>query len=193
MNNLNDQQKYIFSEEQRWLQKYRNYLTGSVLKVGNGLGYLSGFIKEINPDLVVIDIKIDKDCINKKDVTLYEGQVIPFPDSQFDIVVCTYILHHTPNPEKVLKEMRRVGNRIIILEETYETIFQKLDIVWRDIYVNVFAGQFSKIYWNSYFKKDNLKLIIYQNDLRVIDHLSEKKRSYHKELYILERIEKSPY
>ena len=82
--------------------------------------------------------------------------------------------------------MLRVSKRLIIVEESYEGFRSKLDLVYRDIYVNTLAKQPSKIVWNSYFKKGELKQILSQN-LKVLHYESIKKRSYWKEMIVVER------
>jgi phosphatidylethanolamine/phosphatidyl-N-methylethanolamine N-methyltransferase len=47
-----------------------------------------------------------------------DAEKIDFPDGSFDCVVVPYVLSVTPNPEKLVKEIRRVcsaGGRILIL------------------------------------------------------------------------------
>ncbi len=47
------------------------------------------------------------------------GEDIPFNDSQFDTVVCTYTLCSVEDPERVLSEMRRIlrpGGQLLFLE-----------------------------------------------------------------------------
>jgi SAM-dependent methyltransferase len=39
---------------------------------------------------------------------LYSGDVLPFEDSEFDTVLCTQVLEHTPTPERLLAECARV-------------------------------------------------------------------------------------
>ena len=41
-------------------------------------------------------------------VVLGDIEGMPFPDSEFDAVVCTEVLEHVPNPSRALEEIRRV-------------------------------------------------------------------------------------
>jgi len=36
---------------------------------------------------------------------------LPFPTAAFDFVVCSGVVHHTPNPEQALRELRRIVKR----------------------------------------------------------------------------------
>ena len=49
--------------------------------------------------------------------TLYDGDRMPFRDNQFDTSLILFVLHHTPDPAKVLAEAKRVSKKIIILED----------------------------------------------------------------------------
>ncbi len=49
--------------------------------------------------------------------TLYDGDSMPFKDDQFDTSLILFVLHHTPDPAKVLAEAKRVSKKIIILED----------------------------------------------------------------------------
>ncbi|MCV0383513.1 MAG: class I SAM-dependent methyltransferase [Erythrobacter sp.] len=53
------------------------------------------------------------------DMRYGRGEDIPFPDSRFDTVVCTYTLCSVEHPERVLRELRRIlkpGGRLLFLE-----------------------------------------------------------------------------
>ncbi|MCX9084314.1 MAG: methyltransferase domain-containing protein [Candidatus Methanoperedens sp.] len=49
------------------------------------------------------------------DLLLSDVESLPFPDQAFDIVSCRFAFHHFPNPEKALREMKRVCRDIILL------------------------------------------------------------------------------
>jgi len=181
-------QQYIYNQEQKWFKRFEPFLQGRVLKVGNGLGYLASFIEEVNPNMAILEIQGNEQASNKDKVVLYDGKVFPFEDNSFGCVVCTLVLHHTPNPLAVFKEMQRVAKRVILLEETYDTFFSKLDLVYRDIYVNARAGQPSQIHWNSYFKGGELETHFAQSGLQLVHHHKERRRSYHKELFIADGV-----
>ncbi|HKR81425.1 MAG TPA: class I SAM-dependent methyltransferase [Candidatus Saccharimonadales bacterium] len=179
-------QQYIRSQEKQWFEQFQPFLQGSVLKVGNGLGYFAGFMQKAGFDLTILEIQTNRQAANKERVQLYDGKRFPFQDKTFDCVVCTFVLHHTPHPQQLLAEMQRVSRRLIILEETYDNLLAKADLVYRDIYVNTAAGQPSKIYWHSYFKRGELEAIFARQSLRLLHHQTVKKRRYWKELFVVE-------
>ena len=86
-----------------------------------------------------------------------------------------------------LREMKRVSKRLVIVEETYDSLFSKLDLVYRDIYVNLFAGQSSKIHWGSYFSTISIKDTFEELDLQVLHSNTKPHRNYYKETYVVEQ------
>lgn len=169
---MNDMQQYIYDQEKKWFEIFKPYLKGSILKVGDGLGYLTEFMIVGEPNLVILEIQKHEDAMYK--------------DKQFDTVVCTFVLHHTPHPVELLLEMKRVAKRIILIEETYSGILSKMDLVYRDTSVNMKAGQPSPIHWKSYFKKGELEKIFARENLEIVYHQEVKKRRYWKELFVVE-------
>jgi ubiquinone/menaquinone biosynthesis C-methylase UbiE len=61
----------------------------------------------------------------------YNGRDFPFKDDQFDMVICTQVLEHVPEPLSLLKEMARVckrgGGVIISLPFVYQEHEQPFD------------------------------------------------------------------
>ncbi|MEK7605741.1 MAG: methyltransferase domain-containing protein [Patescibacteria group bacterium] len=183
---MNEMQQYIYDQEKKWFEIFKPYLKGSILKVGDGLGYLTEFMIEEKPNLAILEIQKHEDAMYKDKVVIYDGRHFPFKDKQFDAVVCTFVLHHTPHPVELLLEMKRVAKRIILIEETYSGILSKMDLVYRDTSVNMKAGQPSPIHWKSYFKKGELEKIFARENLEMVYHKEVKKRRYWKELFVVE-------
>ena len=46
-----------------------------------------------------------------KKVVFYDGGVFPFPDHEFDYVICSHVLEHVADPDFFLKEIQRVGKK----------------------------------------------------------------------------------
>jgi SAM-dependent methyltransferase len=55
----------------------------------------------------------------------YDGTTLPFGKDSFDVALVITVLHHAPDPDAVLTEVRRVARRIIVIEEIYENFFEK--------------------------------------------------------------------
>ena len=46
-----------------------------------------------------------------KPVYIYDGDVFPFKDKEFDYVVCSHVLEHVDDVDKFLSEVQRVGKK----------------------------------------------------------------------------------
>lgn len=178
--------EYIKKTDNELAKSIQPHLYGKVLKLGNGIGYLTEALSQ-NLDITVVDVALSEGVINKEQVVLYDGLHLPFEDNSFDCTVCVFVLHHTPDPLVVLREMKRVSKRLVIVEETYDSLFSKLDLVYRDIYVNLFAGQSSKIHWGSYFSTISIKDTFEELDLQVFHSNTKPHRNYYKETYVVEQ------
>jgi SAM-dependent methyltransferase len=88
-----------------------------VLDVGCGDGLLAATIIERRPDLRVegIDVLVRADA--RIPVTAFDGSVLPFPDRSFDEVMFVDVLHHTEDPNVLLREAARVSRRGIVLKD----------------------------------------------------------------------------
>ena len=71
-----DIQKHFSDKEKKFFNKMLPYMkkSDSVLKIGNGFGYLSKFIEEYVQTLNIFEINIHDKTINKDRVTLYDGK-----------------------------------------------------------------------------------------------------------------------
>ena len=47
--------------------------------------------------------------VHDRPTILSFGENLPFKDKVFDYVIAAHVLEHTPNPEKFLSELQRVG------------------------------------------------------------------------------------
>jgi len=134
-----------------------------ILDIGCGLGLLSLTVKKMGYDLTAIDvhdISIDRN-INP---LIYDGTNLPFAKNKFDVALFITVLHHTPNPEHLIKEASRVAKRIIIVEDVFENILQKYATYIMDSIVNLeFFGHphtnKDEKGWINLFERNKLKLI----------------------------------
>ncbi len=184
-------QKYLLRNNKKWFNHYCEYiLDGKILHVGNGLGYASELIKEKNSNIISLDISIQNDTINKNDVVVYDGEVIPYKDESFDAVLCDYVLHHTPDPSVLLKELIRVTKKngtLIILEQAYSNIFQRIKLIYSCWKQNKNSDQKVSIYWKSYFSRKSIRSLFYNFNLDTIDVISEQRKSSYTEMFFLKK------
>src|SRR3989344_544791 len=91
--------------------------SGTVIDVGWGNGVISRRIMELTPRLAIegIDVLARPECAIP--MRLYSGESFPFEDKSHDVVMFVDVLHHTPDPVKLLLEARRVARRSIVLKD----------------------------------------------------------------------------
>jgi SAM-dependent methyltransferase len=92
----------------RGIEKHAPSMSGKILDVGCGSKPYEELFTSAN-SYVGIDLEqTGHDHENSKVDVYYDGSTIPFPDSNFDGVVCFEVFEHIFNLEEVLSEIRRV-------------------------------------------------------------------------------------
>lgn len=91
----------------------------TVLDVGCGTGYLAGQLQRMyGVEPTGVDIRDVRDTQAEKiGFRTFDGTSIPFPDSSFDHVVLSYVLHHAVDPLALARECRRVARRSVLVFE----------------------------------------------------------------------------
>ena len=101
----------------QWLRQRIRIQGQSVLDVGCGGGYLSTLLARSGAEVTGIDLATHalmaaRKRASREGVSVEYRQAdaahIPFADHCFDMVVCTDVLVHVPQPRKVIAEMVRV-------------------------------------------------------------------------------------
>jgi ubiquinone/menaquinone biosynthesis C-methylase UbiE len=114
-----------------------------------GCGNMFTAIELLNhrPNLKVTGLDVIRDQ-NLTDETLADKRLefkitdtteIPYPDNTFDGAIALATLHHTPNPEYYLSELKRVvkvGGFVILIEEMAINLLDKLYISTEDWLLN---------------------------------------------------------
>lgn len=84
-----------------------------VLEVGSGLGILAAAVAARGAEVVGVERSPEQLAAARRtpNVTLVEGDAhaLQFPDASFDLVYARYVLEHVSDPQRVLREMRRVA------------------------------------------------------------------------------------
>ncbi len=89
----------------------------TILDVGCGDGTIDRLISERRPDLRItgIDVAIRPDaCIP---VTEFDGTTIPYENDSVDVAMFVDVLHHTADPERLLREALRVAHAAVLLKD----------------------------------------------------------------------------
>jgi len=182
-------EKHFANKELKFFNEIKSFFKPDdrVLKIGNGFGYLSTYIANYVREIRIFELQVFPDTINKEAVEIYDGQNLPVEDKYFDVCVFNLVLHHIPNNEEYLKQVMRTTKRSIVLyEQTYDNLLQKINLVWRDWYINKRAGTPCRIYWRSYFKRSEIQKKMEQLGLKVVHRTTKRSHKYYKELLILE-------
>lgn len=135
----------------------------SALDVGCGAGNITKRLQERGHKVTGLDIT-NISIHPEIEPVIYDGGKFPFKNNSFDVAIIITVLHHVDDPEKMLKEARRVAKRIIIVEDIYESSWQKYLTYVMDSVVNFeYFGHphtnKSDEGWKKTFKKLRLKLL----------------------------------
>ena len=90
-----------------------------VLDIGCGNGYLATLLADVKKAKVTcVEILDEHEEDIETDDVLYDGINLPFDDRSFDIVILSYVLHHSNLPHDLLLEANRVcKGRVIVYED----------------------------------------------------------------------------
>src|SRR6185436_12619103 len=118
--------EYVFQRRVRVLTRELAELlprNAKVLDVGCGDGLIALRIQELRPDVSISGIDIMVRPQTHIPVTKFDGSVIPHPDKSFDAVMFVDVLHHTGDPNVLLREARRVAKQAIVIKDHHRDGF----------------------------------------------------------------------
>lgn len=88
-----------------------------VLDVGCGDAQISARVAELRPDLEISGVEVWRRPETALPVDEFDGERIPFADRSVDAVVFVDVLHHTKDPEVLLREAARVARSCIVIKD----------------------------------------------------------------------------
>jgi SAM-dependent methyltransferase len=126
----------------------------SCLDVGCGNGFLTCQLENIFAEVVGIDFSQSMLEINPcRNKCLGDSTALPFPDKRFDVVVCSGLLHHLIESDRIqtLKEMQRVSRIAVVAFEPNRTnpLMFLFSLLNREEHM---ALKFSESYMHALFK-----------------------------------------
>lgn len=110
--------KFDAARKLRWMKKWLTYM-GQHIEIGSGPGSVLDVMRKQNYYVDGLDIR---DTSYREDLKpfIYDGLRMPFGHAAFDTALLPTILHHTPDPDHVIREAMRISKRVIIIEDVYE-------------------------------------------------------------------------
>lgn len=110
---------------------------GSVLDIGSGNCGVVKVLLENGLDVTASDIRNLSFYPEVKPIIFRENK-LPFGDKSFDTVMLLTVLHHVNQDEQIslLKEARRLGNKILVMEDVYSSPLQRRLTFFMDSLVN---------------------------------------------------------
>lgn len=122
---------------EKFVDEFRQDLSpkSKILDIGAGPGVYYEPLSRLGHDVTLLDVKKYDACPHP--VTLFDGTRIPFPNKHFDASLLITVLHHTPDPDAVLREARRVTRGVlVVIEDVYSRFGGKTLCVLRDAVLN---------------------------------------------------------
>lgn len=93
----------------KYLYKQLPKMRGKLLDVGCGNGPFKYLVDRNHCQYIGIDIAgAGNFDYNNSEIIIFDGENIPFEDNSYENIICTEVIEHLPNPEKIISEMYRV-------------------------------------------------------------------------------------
>lgn len=137
---------------------------GSIVDIGSGTGHLAARLKQAGHDVTPVDVASYR-LRRLDDPVMYDGVRLPFADKRFDTALLLMVLHHTSNPEAVLREASRVAHELILIETSYTGFLHRVYTTGLDAIVNLQPN----ITWRSYRTDAQWRRLFRDEHLRIVE------------------------
>lgn len=134
-----------------------------IIDIGCGNCMVINTLQENGYTCTALDVA-DLSIVENIKVVVYDGEKMPFENQDFDAALLLTVLHHSDNPELVLKETARIAKKIVIIEDIYSNKIQQYLTYFMDTLVNL--GHSNMTYqnksdaeWKKVFEALQLKLV----------------------------------
>jgi SAM-dependent methyltransferase len=96
----------------------------TVLDIGSGYGTVVEVLRDHHFKVTAIDVA-DQSVAEDLKPIIYDGELLPFEPGTYDYALLLTVLHHTPDPARILAEAARVGRQVIVIEDVYTNPLQQ--------------------------------------------------------------------
>jgi len=149
---------------------------GLVLDVGCGNGDFGAYLMSLRKDIRIIGLDVMLRPFTAIPVVLYDGGELPFMDKSISGVIIADTLHHTRQPDMVMRECLRVAREAVVVKDHFfENEFQKFLLRLLDLGGNLAHGVPS-IY--NYFNREQWAAMLNEVDGREVYRSEEVKGQY---------------
>jgi ubiquinone/menaquinone biosynthesis C-methylase UbiE len=96
----------------------------TLLDVGAGTGRGVAFLRKRRPNMTVTGLepvdglRAEAAQLGIEGIVGGDGNSLPFGDESHDVVIATGVLHHVPDPSKVVAEMLRVARKAVVISDS---------------------------------------------------------------------------
>ena len=95
-----------------------------LLEIGSGPGSVLIEFRRAGLQVDALDVA-DSSYEPRLKPTLYDGQTMPYTDGAYDTALLLTVLHHVPDPDAILAEAALIARRLIIIEDVYDSAWQR--------------------------------------------------------------------
>jgi SAM-dependent methyltransferase len=86
-----------------------------IIDIGAGKGHLAReMVQQFDARVTMVDIARYNQT--NLPLTVCDSRALAFTDDSFDYAILSFVLHHTPNPDAILREALRVAREAIVIE-----------------------------------------------------------------------------
>ena len=152
-----------------WIKRYLDR-SQNILDLGCGPCWVTSILRNEGFNVTPVDVE-DLSIMEGIEPIVYDGKELPFGDNEFDITLLLTVLHHVREPVSLLREVKRVSNDVVIIEDVHSNAVMKQIIKFLDSAANLeFRGpphnNHTDNEWRSIFQKEGFSIVDHRSHRR---------------------------